>query len=83
MLIKCKDCQGSVSDKADLCPHCGCPVKSNEEMDPFWLLPKCPYCGHHGMGKLDAGARGMIFGGGGFIKAFSGTNECRGCGKVW
>lgn len=27
-LIKCSECQGDVSDKAYLCPHCGNPLKS-------------------------------------------------------
>lgn len=26
MLIKCKECQGQVSDKALICPHCGIPL---------------------------------------------------------
>ena len=26
MLIKCKECQGQVSDKAPICPHCGIPI---------------------------------------------------------
>lgn len=25
-LIKCAECNGTVSDKAAACPHCGCPV---------------------------------------------------------
>lgn len=25
-LIKCTECGNMVSDKADRCPHCGCPV---------------------------------------------------------
>ena len=25
-LIKCSECGGTVSDKAEKCPHCGCPV---------------------------------------------------------
>ena len=39
-LIKCKECGGSVSDKAKTCPHCGCPV----ELLPPPIL--CPECGH-------------------------------------
>ena len=29
MLIKCKECEGKVSDKAAACPHCGAPVASS------------------------------------------------------
>ena len=28
-LIICPDCGGKVSDKAEACIHCGCPLKSN------------------------------------------------------
>ena len=27
MLIACKECGKEISDKAKVCPHCGCPVK--------------------------------------------------------
>ncbi len=27
MLIACKECGKEISDKAKICPHCGCPVK--------------------------------------------------------
>jgi len=83
MLIKCPECQGAVSDQAAACPHCGNPVKSKEQKDPFSSLPKCPYCGSPFIVPMDAGSRGRIFGGGGFLKAFSGTKECKACGKVW
>lgn len=29
MLIKCKECELQVSDKAQMCPHCGYPMRSN------------------------------------------------------
>lgn len=35
-LIKCKECGGVVSDTAQYCPHCGCPVEySLQAMQPF------------------------------------------------
>lgn len=36
-LIKCEECGQVVSDKAEACPHCGCPVEK---------LMACPECGH-------------------------------------
>lgn len=38
MLIACKECNGQVSDKAESCPHCGCPVKYNKRK-PRMRLP--------------------------------------------
>ena len=34
MLVKCKECDLQVSDKALACPHCGCPVGKNTSMTP-------------------------------------------------
>jgi tetratricopeptide (TPR) repeat protein len=33
-LIKCKGCNGQVSDKAEACPHCGAPVKDGTAKKP-------------------------------------------------
>lgn len=30
MVLKCKECEKEVSDKAKTCPHCGAPVQSGE-----------------------------------------------------
>ena len=30
-LIKCKECGATISDKAEFCPHCGCPLKDMGE----------------------------------------------------
>lgn len=60
-LIKCTECGNMVSDKADKCPNCGCPVldilnetirRMSEEPapdpDPKDNIQQiaCPYCGH-------------------------------------
>lgn len=34
MLIKCPECNLQVSDKAVVCPHCGCPQKSDKSFIP-------------------------------------------------
>lgn len=34
MLVKCKECDLQVSDKALACPHCGCPIGKNISMPP-------------------------------------------------
>lgn len=33
-LIRCPECEGKVSDKAQACPHCGCPITSQEPARP-------------------------------------------------
>lgn len=30
LLIKCQECESDVSDKAVICPHCGCPINSEK-----------------------------------------------------
>ncbi len=39
MIINCPECGGAVSDKAASCPHCGCPIKVEQE--ERLLCPKC------------------------------------------
>ncbi len=46
-LVKCSECQNSISDQADSCPKCGCPVatstsNSNNYSDTDNV--KCPFC---------------------------------------
>ena len=38
-LILCKECNREISDKAEICPHCGCPVKESKNKK------FCIYCG--------------------------------------
>lgn len=42
-LIQCKECGKEISDRADACPHCGCPTcdgenQRNTNSIPFWLF---------------------------------------------
>lgn len=34
-LIACTDCEAKISDKADNCPHCGCPVVESLPVSEF------------------------------------------------
>ena len=31
-LIKCKECGKEISDKAEYCVHCGCPIEMSKEV---------------------------------------------------
>jgi len=47
-LIKCKECGKQISDKAQKCPHCGCPVevnqaRSNEIIEPATKKKRWPF----------------------------------------
>lgn len=43
-LIQCPECEGKVSDKAQTCPHCGCPISSPQQTTrtPAVQRPKPP-----------------------------------------
>lgn len=30
-LIQCSECGNQISDKANVCPHCGCPINSSQQ----------------------------------------------------
>lgn len=30
-LIECADCKNKISDRSEICPHCGCPTKTSIE----------------------------------------------------
>ena len=36
-LIKCKECGKEISDKAEMCPNCGCPI----ELKKIFACEKC------------------------------------------
>lgn len=51
-LIKCPECGNEVSDKAETCIHCGCPLKSEQTVtctecgqEVSSKAETCPYCG--------------------------------------
>ena len=43
-LIKCSECSKEISDKAETCVHCGCPLSAT--LEKAYKLTKCPECGH-------------------------------------
>lgn len=38
-LIKCSECGHIISDKAPMCPHCGCPTRDEETQHPWDAAP--------------------------------------------
>ncbi len=53
-LIKCSECGKEISDKANTCPNCGCPIEgkvmSQERPSPTGMNI-CPKCGNFIIGK--------------------------------
>lgn len=47
-LIKCPECEREVSDKAVDCPHCGCPLTSDNQLREMTnenqQIKECKYC---------------------------------------
>lgn len=43
-MIKCSECGKNISEKAKMCPKCGCPINEKEDNIKF-LSEKCPNCG--------------------------------------
>ena len=39
-MIKCPECDGNVSNLAEVCPHCGYPLKQKEANDEEYILRK-------------------------------------------
>ena len=52
-LIKCSECRTEVSDKAEKCPKCACPIAGikKEESHIGERKLKCPRCGFEGDAK--------------------------------
>lgn len=51
-MIKCIECGKRISDKAEKCPNCGCPIKNNTiiqcpkcQNELNYMVAKCPNCG--------------------------------------
>jgi hypothetical protein len=40
MLITCPECGKELSEQADACPHCGCPINADEEPAPAPAKPE-------------------------------------------
>ena len=45
-LIKCSECGKEISDKADTCPGCGCPIEESNSTSVKYI--KCGNCGYRG-----------------------------------
>ena len=79
-LIKCEECGEEISDKAQECPGCGCPINS-----PKTEKSKCPSCGSLDFkkislkNKIGAGAVFGVFSIGHIAKTF----KCNKCGYKW
>ncbi len=39
-MVKCPECEGSVSDLAEVCPHCGYPLKKKDAVKTEYVLSK-------------------------------------------
>ena len=39
-LIKCPECEREISDKAEACPHCGCPTAKNVKQKQLSIADK-------------------------------------------
>lgn len=55
-LINCLECGKQISDKATVCPHCGCPIASRVKCPECSTMVKdtatsCPNCGYPLSGK--------------------------------
>lgn len=45
-LLICPECEGKVSDQAEMCPHCGFPIKEKEVSNPkMTKFVVCRHCG--------------------------------------
>ena len=65
-LIKCKECNEQVSDKAQTCPHCGAPVKAGVKKPKKW---------HERTSVTLCVAAGLIIVGFGFIHVITGVTS--------
>lgn len=90
-LINCPECGKEISDKADSCPNCGCPVKVNNtsENEEYLCCPKCHSKELHAEKKGYSGGKalaGVVLAGGiGLLAGTIGSKDiqiiCLKCGK--
>lgn len=77
-MIKCPECGKEVSDKAEVCVNCGCPISKASN------VPKCPTCGSTNVEKISLGSKVV---GGAMFGLFSSnvrkTMKCNHCGHKW
>lgn len=89
-LIKCEECGKEVSDKAESCIHCGCPVTKVVTQEG----PSCPKCNSldivtdtKGFGLLKAAAGAVVAGPVGLLGGLIGSKKtvfvCTNCGHRW
>lgn len=87
-LIECPECHKEISDKALACPHCGYPIKQENNKDEYLCCPKCHSRELHSEqqgfsgGKALAGA--VLVGGVGILAGTIGSKDvnitCLKCG---
>ena len=70
-LFRCCECGRIVSDKASVCPHCGCPIEN--------VNIKCPKCGSDNIDVVDNGYS-LLWG---LLGAKTKRNHCTRCGYRW
>jgi len=89
-LTKCTECNREISDKAETCPHCGCPSSSVAKATG----PACPQCkgtnlsaGDKGFGLGKAAVGGLLLGPVGLLGGLFGSKKttvtCLSCGHKW
>jgi ribosomal protein L37E len=89
-LINCQDCGKEISDRAETCIHCGCPVQAQPKQDG----PICPKCestditiGTKGFGLFKAAAGAVVAGPVGLLGGMIGSKKsmfvCSNCGHRW
>lgn len=88
MLLNCKVCSGKVSSDATTCPHCGTPNFRNETTEQMvkrvvsQSVGDCPACRVGYLCPMDAGSRGVAFGSGNLLGAFTKSHRCSSCGYL-
>lgn len=76
-LIKCPDCGKEISDKSEVCIHCGCPLnETTQSKEKPEEKVHCPKCGSTNIATVSRGWSLMW----GFIGSGSPRNVCQSCG---